>query len=91
MQQGLHLLKLILNDRPFLYNQISEIRMDSHTGYVLYTKTGGVPVRIGQHDLRLKLRCLEAILNHLIQKNTLKGSRYIDLRFRNQVIVGDEV
>jgi len=87
LQQGLHLVQLIRNGYPVLYNEISEIKMDRN-GYRLYTKTGGVPVYLGEKELLKKLKYLEAIIDHLSGQKKLRKSRYIDLRFRNQVIVG---
>lgn len=88
VREGLSFLKIVVQDRPSLYGQISEVVIDKPEGLVVYTKISGIPVRIGEGDLARKIRYLEAILTELSREGDFLQIRYIDLRFNRQVIVG---
>jgi len=91
VHQALNFLMVILADRPELYSSISEIVMGRPEGIVLYTHKGGVLVWVGREGYEWKIRYLEAILNELIGQKEISKVKYIDLRFKNQVIVGMRV
>ena len=88
VDEGLLFLTAMMKDRPELYSRISEIVLGRPEGLVLYTSQSGIPVWIGDGGYTWKVRCLEAILDELVHKGEFSQIRYIDLRFRGQVVVG---
>jgi len=88
VQQGLCFLILILEDRPELYNRISEIVVGRPEGLTLYTSRGGVPIWVGEGGYGWKIRYLEAILDEVVRGRKFSQIRYIDLRFVGQIVVG---
>jgi cell division protein FtsQ len=88
IHMGLDLLKLVLQEQPQLYTEISEIVVGKSEGLILYTKEGGVPVRLGDVYNKIKIRYLEAILCELVKKRRISMIKYIDLRFDGQVVLG---
>lgn len=85
---SLNLLNMIFNLRPKLYNEISEMVVNN-TDEVLFFTTGyGIPVKAGKGKWMYKINCLAEILERLIKDNELDRTKYIDLRYQNQIIVG---
>ena len=91
VREGLNFLVRVLEDRPTLYGQISEVVVRESEGLIVYTSRAGVPVWIGREGYAWKVRYLEAILEELVREGTLSRVRYIDLRCEGQVIVGKRV
>ncbi len=71
--------------RIFALNDVSEIHLDQTGEIVLYTCTGGVPVRMGKGDYGSKLNRLERIYGDL--KPRIRGLKYIDLNVMDRIIV----
>jgi len=90
VREELAFLKKILRERTDLYGEISEI-VNKEDGLTLYTRKGGVPVRIGEGGYDWKIRYLEAVIKQICQKSEIKKIKYIDLRYNNQVVVGERV
>jgi len=88
LEKGLSLVRTLLECRPGLYEQISEIVLGPFDELKLYTQRGAVPVFFGSGEVEYKARCLEAALSRLDREGKLKETRYIDLRFYRQVIIG---
>ena len=88
IEQGLCFLAKVIEDRPELYNDISEIVLGQPQGLILYTSQSGVPIWLGNDRISYKIRYLEAILQDLSKTQKLSQLGYIDLRFQGQVIVG---
>ncbi len=88
VRQGLDFLVSVLEKRPELYSQISEVAVGRPKGLVVYTNKGGIPVLVGEGEYERKICYLEAILEKLIQSRDFQRVQYIDLRFRDQVVVG---
>ena len=87
IEEGLHFLKHVLEDRPNMYTCISEVVLGKPDGLMLYTHEEGLPVWLGWGEYCIKMRYLEAVLNELQGKDT-GDIAYIDVRFRGQVFVG---
>ena len=88
VQQGLDFLVAVLEKRPELYSQISEVAVGRPKGLVIYTNKGGIPVFVGENEYERKVCYLQAILEKLVQNREFQRVQYIDLRFRKQVVVG---
>jgi cell division protein FtsQ len=69
----------------FSLTDVSEIHLDKLNEIVLYTRNGGVPLRMGAGDYRGKLDRLEKIYADL--KPRLRALKYIDLNVMDRIIV----
>ena len=74
---------------PFNLDDVSEIHYDQQEGLILYTRIGGVPIRMGKQDFYDKLNRLETIYNDLEPR--LLALKYIDLNVTDRVIVKVDV
>jgi len=74
---------------PFNLDDVSEIHYDQQEGLILYTRIGGVPIRMGKQGFEAKLNRLEAIYNDLEPR--LLALKYIDLNVTDRVIVKVDV
>ncbi|MBN1893211.1 FtsQ-type POTRA domain-containing protein [bacterium] len=84
----LRLVALMRSDRPGLYTRISEIACSGKDGMVFFTSRHGIKVFFGEGDAHYKIRCLDAVLREMEEKKQGGRVAYIDLRYRNQVILG---
>jgi cell division protein FtsQ len=73
----------------FNLDDVSEIHYDQQEGLILYTRIGGVPIRMGKQDFYDKLNRLETIYNDLEPR--LLALKYIDLNVTDRVIVKVDV
>lgn len=84
LRTALDILKTILSLKGHLFSQISEINVLD--GIILYT-IEATQVRMGKEDFQDQLLNLQGVLIHLNQEK--RRAKYIDLRFKNKVIVKD--
>ena len=89
--KSLLILQRIRVDQPHLYSEISEMILGRKEGILIYTSRYGIPVYAGDDLSWPKIRVFDAILKELIKEKKLQQTRYIDLRFRGQVLVGGSV
>ena len=82
LKLALDILKVILSLKGDLYSQVSEINVED--GITLYT-IEATRVRMGREDFRKQLLNLQGVLIHLNKEQ--RRAEYIDLRFKNKVIV----
>ena len=82
LRTALDILKTILSLKGHLFSQISEINVED--GIILYT-IEATRVRMGKEDFRDQLLNLQGVLIHLNKEERM--AEYIDLRFKNKVIV----
>jgi cell division protein FtsQ len=88
VMKELAFLKQIIRERTELYGEISEVAIGQN-GLILYTRKGGIPVHIGEGGYDWKIRYLEAVVKQIYQKSDIQKIKYIDLRYNNQVVVGE--
>ena len=92
-QESLNLALLLMDelDKRNLFNldDVSEIHYDQQEGLILYTRIGGVPVRLGKQGFGVKLNRLETIYEDLEPR--LLALKYIDLNVTDRVIVKVDV
>ncbi len=71
-----------------LYRDISEIQYTTEKGMKLITSTNSTPVYMGNYD-QVWRNCaiLQAFIRQLDAGPVLPAYRYVDLRFKNQVVV----
>ncbi|MBS1516906.1 MAG: FtsQ-type POTRA domain-containing protein [Bacteroidetes bacterium] len=82
-----------------LYNNISEVRMSDTSKIIVYLSEDSTPIYFPRHndkkiadkeyqnELNVKLRILKNYLNQYLAEQLKTKVNYIDLRFRNQIIV----
>lgn len=73
----------------FNLDDVSEIHYDQQEGLTLFTRIGGVPIRMGKQGFDDKLNRLEKIYNDLEPR--LLALKYIDLNVTDRVIVKVDV
>ncbi|NQT23734.1 FtsQ-type POTRA domain-containing protein [candidate division KSB1 bacterium] len=86
--EGLHFLNEVLQDRSKMYNEISEVVVNTDQSLHVYLSREGVPVYLGNSDHLLKIRSLEALIREAGSTYSMKSLRYVDLRYKGQVILG---
>ncbi len=86
--EGLDFISQVLQDRPELYNEISEVVTGDKKSLCVYLSREGVPVYLGDSDHLLKIRSLDALIRESHTAFSMKNVRYIDLRYQGQVILG---
>jgi cell division protein FtsQ len=87
IRRSLDWLCFVLEKRPSLYPEISEISFSKTDGYVATTSRKGVPVRLGFGCDERKLRVLEAFLQEWVRNPELSHVESVDLRFEGQVVL----
>ncbi len=89
--KGLQKLVQYLSDlratHPALYARISEISYDRMFGIRLIMVEHNVPVLLGHDRLLKKSSSLDIAWNYLINEKKATSIKYIDLRFKDQVIL----
>jgi cell division protein FtsQ len=73
-------------DSP-MYHTISEIQVRNGGDMVLYAADTGVPIIYGRGNMAEKLARLEAFWNDVVRVRGSKDLDYVDLRYRDQVVV----
>lgn len=88
IQKAIHFLRLVMQDRPRLYGDISEVITEKEEGLLLYLSSLRTLVKIGENEFEWKIRYLDAVVNELERDVFVSEVKYLDLRFQGQVIVG---
>ncbi len=86
---ALSLMDLLEQRQLFNLDDVSEIYFDQQEGLIVFTRIGGVPVRMGKQNFYAKLDRLEAIYDDLEPR--LLALKYIDLNVTDRVIVKVDV
>ena len=86
---ALRLMEVLDTRQTFNLEDVSEIHFDQQEGLIMYTRTGGVPVRMGRQNFAIKLNRLEAIYEDIEPR--LLALKYIDLNVTDRVIVKVDV
>lgn len=86
---ALQLMAQLESRKLFNLDDVSEIHYNQQEGLIMYTRIGGVPVRMGKGDFTTKLSRLETIYDDLEPR--LLALKYIDLNVTDRVIVKVDV
>jgi cell division protein FtsQ len=86
---ALSLMDQLEQRKLFNLDDVSEIHFDQQEGLIIYTRIGGVPVRMGKENFYAKLDRFEAIYEDLEPR--LLALKYIDLNVTDRVIVKVDV
>jgi cell division protein FtsQ len=73
-----------------LYNNISEFVFNEDSEYEIILKNGRTKILLGSSNIFAKIDYLNAFANILPEEKTLESYRYIDLRYKRQIVV-DEI
>lgn len=85
LELALSLMDQLESRTLFNLDDVSEIHFDERLGLIVYTRTGGVPVRMGYENFSPKLNRLETVFKELEPR--LMALKYIDLNVTDRVIV----
>jgi cell division protein FtsQ len=89
LELALSLMDQLEQRKLFNLDDVSEIHFDQQEGLIIYTRIGGVPVRMGKENFYAKLDRFEAIYEDLEPR--LLALKYIDLNVTDRVIVKVDV
>jgi cell division protein FtsQ len=81
------ILNKILKEHEDIYNTVSEINISDSNNFICYTTNENIPILLGKGDLRSKFDNLETFLIKNIVSSDLKKIEFIDLRYRDQVVI----
>jgi cell division protein FtsQ len=73
-----------------LYNNISEFVFNEDDEYEIILKNGRTRILLGDNNIYSKINNLNAFSDMLPEEKTLESYRYIDLRYKKQIVV-DEI
>lgn len=88
IQKAIQFLQFVIEDRPKLYGDISEVITGREEGLLLYLSSVRTLVKIGKGAFEWKVRYLDAVLEEIQRDALVDEVKYLDLRFQGQVIVG---
>tara|TARA_B100000287_G_scaffold180297_1_gene170331 strand:- start:164 stop:415 length:252 start_codon:yes stop_codon:yes gene_type:complete len=80
-------MKFTKDNYSIIYDNISEFVFNEDSEYEIILKNGRTRIFLGSQNLQLKIKYLESFQETLKEEKNITDFRYIDLRFKNQVIV----
>ena len=80
-------MKFTKDNYSTIYDNISEFVFNEDSEYEIILKNGRTRIFLGSKNLQLKIKYLESFQETLKEEKNITDFRYIDLRFKNQVIV----
>lgn len=87
VQEALLLLNVLKQVNREMFHRISEVRLRDGGDMVLTSAESGVPIIFGRGDIADKVARLEAFWTSEVLERGTKDLEYIDLRYRDQVVV----
>ncbi len=84
--ESLKILMLMKKANRPLYHTISEVLVRNGGDIILYTTEGNVPIIFGRGEIASKLVLLETFWNDVARVHGPQNLKYVDLRYRDQVI-----
>ncbi|MBN1226727.1 MAG: cell division protein FtsQ, partial [Deltaproteobacteria bacterium] len=88
LHSALEVLKLMQDLKVTWLSEVLEISCENHENIVLYNKNRGREIRLGLNNLQEKVIYLQTIWDDI--ETRVSGIEYIDLRYKNQIIVKPE-
>jgi cell division protein FtsQ len=83
---ALNLIKKSMLEMPQLYNEISTLNFQSNGEFVIFTNQGGTQIYLGKEALIQKLYSLSEFQSRIRKHHQLRDYRYLDLRWRTQIV-----
>ena len=90
MLKSIEVIKYSKDTFDSLYNNISEFVFNENSEYEIILKNGRTKILLGSNNIFAKIDYLNAFANILPEEKTLESYRYIDLRYKRQIVV-DEI
>ena len=87
LEQALEILGFLKTAFPALYQELSEIVFSSTGEITLYLAETSTAVRLGDSDLEQRIATLDAFLTTVMGQHSVVDYSYIDLRYKQQIIV----
>lgn len=87
VQEALMVLNVLKRINREMFHRISEIRVRNGGDMILTSAESGVPIIFGRGDIADKVARLEAFWSSEVLERGTKDLEYIDLRYRDQVVV----
>ncbi len=84
---SINLMKFTKDHYSIIYDNISEFVFNEDSEYEIILKNGRTRIFLGSQNLKMKIKYLESFQETLKEEKNITDFRYIDLRFKNQVIV----
>ncbi len=91
VQESVRLMNQIMAVAPALYNNLSEILLNSHDEYVFVLSEYPTRIVIGRENIWEKIKLLNAFENAIGGPRNLSQYRYLDLRYKNQIVARERV
>jgi len=88
LHSALEVLKLMQDLKVKWLSEVLEISCENQKNIVLYNKNRVLEIRLGLNNLQEKVIYLQTIWDDI--KTRVSGIEYIDLRYKNQIIVKPE-
>ena len=89
--QAWEMLANIKSRYPDIYNDLSEMVFDGADGITLYLSKSSTAVRLGTDQLTERIALLDAFLKTVRGVQPLEKYAYIDLRYKQQIVVKERV
>lgn len=83
-------LKIVRDLFPKLFEDISELTVDKEDAYVMVLSEYPTRIHFGQSDIIGQLMLLKEFDNMLSGLKSLNSYRYVDLRYKNQIVVREQ-
>jgi len=87
VQESVRLMNQIMAVAPALYNNLSEILLNNQDEYVFVLSEYPTRIVIGRENIWEKIKLLNAFENAIGGPRNLSQYRYLDLRYKNQIVV----
>lgn len=91
VQESIDILKHIINQYPELYENTSEITVNSRDEYILILADYPTHVILGNQHIKERLQVLDSFTKSLTEHQELYSFSLLDLRFNRQVIASSRV
>jgi cell division septal protein FtsQ len=91
VQQAVAMLNEIKSRDLVLYHELSDLNYSRDHGFIFYLKERNIPVVFGFDDYLNKIQYFLTIYHHLLDQNELEQAKVIDVRFKDQVVVKNQI
>ena len=88
--KSIYVIKYSKDNFYALYDNISEFVFNEDNEYEIILKNGRTKILLGNDNIFTKINYLNAFSNVLPEEKTLESYKYIDLRYKRQIVV-DEI
>lgn len=87
IRTAVKILDQLYKDYTDIYFSISEVSFNENEEFDLILKNGKTRIFLGKSDFYFRLKKLDSFKKNIEEYNTLEKYKYVDLRYKNQVVV----